>query len=108
MQSIFLKTYPLKQQAVETWMKSKVTPEDVFLGSEPPLPSGFSQPLTPTFREISQHAFCHGGVDFFGIAQSAFLVIGKGYGTLLSSAQAVAVQLALFLQQLFAYYLDVE
>ena len=36
MQSIFLKTYPLKQLAIETWMKSKVTPEDVFLGSEPP------------------------------------------------------------------------
>ena len=49
-------------------MKSKVTREDVFLGSEAPLPSGFPQPLTPTSREISRHAFHHGGVDFFGIA----------------------------------------
>ena len=28
-------------------MKLKVTPEDVFLGSEPPHPSGFPELLTP-------------------------------------------------------------
>ena len=45
----------------------KVTPEDVFLGSEPPTRLDFQScyPTPPPSREIFQHAFCRGGVDFF-------------------------------------------
>ena len=54
-------------EAIETSMKLKVTPEDVFLGSEPPSCLNFlSLPRPPPpFREIFQHAFCREGVDFF-------------------------------------------
>ena len=47
-------------EAIETLMKLKVTPEDVCLGSDPPSHLDFQ-----TSREIFQHAFCRGGVDFF-------------------------------------------
>ena len=55
-------------------MKLKVTPKDVFLGSEPPLPSGFPDPLTPPSPEIFQHAFRYEGVDFSGITHCLFFV----------------------------------
>ena len=45
-------------------MKSKVTPEDVFLGSEPPH-VWISRAVNPPSREIFQHAFRRGGVEFF-------------------------------------------
>ena len=54
----------LSTEAIETLMKSKVTPEDVFLGSEPPSNLDFQSRYPPS-REIFQHAFRHGGVDFF-------------------------------------------
>ena len=46
-------------------MKLKVTPEDVYLGSEPPSLLDFQSRLPPRSCEIFQHAFRHGGVDFF-------------------------------------------
>ena len=51
-------------KVIETLMKLKVTPENVFLGSEPPSHLDF-QSRWPPSREIFQHAFRSGDVDFF-------------------------------------------
>ena len=46
-------------------MKSMVTPEDVFLGSEPPTHLDFQSLKPPPPREIFQHVFRRGGGEIF-------------------------------------------
>ena len=69
MQSNFLKTYRLKSSKKS--MKSKVTPEDVFLGSEPPTHLDFQSrnPPPPPPVRFSRMPSAVGVWIFSGITQ---------------------------------------
>ena len=62
----------LSIEAIETSMKSKVTPEDVFLGSEPSPVRGFPEPLTPPPVRFSSMPSVLGVWIFSGITQRNF------------------------------------
>ena len=58
-------------------MKLKVTPKDAFLGSEPPRPSGFPEPLTPPSVRFSSMPSVLGVWTFSGITHWTAHVVPK-------------------------------